>query len=96
MISPIQDDVRTQDSRPRAAPLVAALLLMLPAGSLFAQVSAGPTQNAASGAAVFGSKGCVECHSIKGMGGGTGPDLGLIGERRSFFDCHLEVVCHTH
>jgi len=43
--------------------------------SLHAQRVPAPTQNAVAGAAVFGEKGCVRCHSVGGVGGSIGPDL---------------------
>ena len=45
-----------------------------------------PAQNAMAGSWVFGAKGCSNCHAINGLGGTSGPDLGRIGELRSFYD----------
>ena len=38
---------------------------------------------AMSGRAVFKSKGCINCHTINGVGGKGGPDLSNIGARKS-------------
>lgn len=35
------------------------------------------------GAAVFQRERCPECHTIKGIGGSTGPNLTVVGKRRS-------------
>lgn len=61
----------------------AAMLALAP--PLLAQAPRGPTQNALAGSRVFGTKGCSECHSVRGMGGNVGPDLGRVAEGRSFF-----------
>jgi mono/diheme cytochrome c family protein len=74
--------------------LGAVLSLMLPAANLLAQAGPGPTQNAASGARVFGTKGCVQCHAVRGLGGGVGPDLGRIEGRRSFFQLAAAMWNH--
>ncbi|MEO7650516.1 MAG: c-type cytochrome [Bryobacteraceae bacterium] len=39
--------------------------------------------NAARGGETYSGKGCANCHSIKGHGGVSGPDLAAIGARRS-------------
>ena len=78
----------------RPAVLAALLWLLVGATSLVGQAAAGPTQNAVSGARVFGTKACVQCHAIKGLGGGAGPDLGLIEARRSFFDLAAAMWNH--
>jgi mono/diheme cytochrome c family protein len=43
-----------------------------------------PAQNAVAGSQVFGDKGCVECHSVRGLGGRGGPDLAQVEARHSF------------
>jgi cbb3-type cytochrome oxidase cytochrome c subunit len=35
------------------------------------------------GAALFRKEGCINCHSFKGQGGETGPDLTAVTQRRS-------------
>jgi putative heme-binding domain-containing protein len=42
----------------------------------------------ARGAALFQKSGCVNCHSVDGVGGTLGPDLSQIGSERSF--SHLQ------
>lgn len=39
--------------------------------------------NASRGATLYRSKGCNNCHIVKGDGGGFGPELTLIGTRRN-------------
>ena len=70
----------------RATPLMAlSVLLTFPAAS-YSQAVPAPTQNALAGSRVFGSKGCVECHAIDGLGGQIGPDLARLPEAQSFYD----------
>ena len=42
-----------------------------------------PAGDAAGGAALFRSKGCMTCHRVSGEGGRLGPDLTQIGKTRS-------------
>jgi putative heme-binding domain-containing protein len=46
-------------------------------------VAGRPPGDAARGAALFRSKGCIGCHRVNGEGGGLGPDLTQIGKMRS-------------
>ena len=55
---------------------VAVLVAGLVGSSPTVAAQQGPVQNSLAGARVFGSKGCVRCHSIDGLGGKEGPDLG--------------------
>jgi len=40
-------------------------------------------QTISQGKEIFLSEGCINCHSFKGHGGETAPDLTAVGERRS-------------
>ncbi len=40
-------------------------------------------QSHPEGAALFRSERCIECHAIRGEGGGVGPDLSAVGRKRS-------------
>jgi len=51
--------------------------------SLSAGKGAGPKVDVASGAELFKSKGCQQCHRVNGAGGRLGPDLSEIGRIRS-------------
>ncbi len=46
------------------------------------------------GRQLFTSKGCVECHSIRGRGGKLGPDLAARGETRSVTDTAGDLWNH--
>ncbi len=80
--------------RGRGVAWLCVSLWLAGAGSLSGQAPTGPTQNAASGARVFGVKGCGGCHAVNGLGPSVGPDLGGIEERRSFYD--LAAVMWNH
>lgn len=53
-----------------------------------------PTKDPLAGSQVFGSKGCVKCHAINGVGGQSAPDLARIQRPRSFYD--LAVMMWDH
>lgn len=59
-----------------------------------AQPFLGPTQDPIAGSRVFGSKGCVKCHAIGGVGTGVGPNLGKLPEPRSFHDLAASLWNH--
>ncbi len=73
-------------------PLTLLLLAFLYPAS--AQPLFSPTQDPVAGSRVFGAKGCVKCHSVNGMGGKVGPDLGRIPRPRSFYDLATAMWNH--
>ncbi len=74
---------------------VSAALILLVSHVAQAQVQPGFTQNALAGSQVFGSKGCVKCHAVNGLGGTIGPDLGHIARRRSFYELAATMWNHV-
>jgi mono/diheme cytochrome c family protein len=54
-----------------------------------------PTQDPLAGSRVFGAKGCVRCHTINGVGGQGGPDLGRLPRPRSFYDLATAMWNHA-
>ncbi len=68
-----------------ASSLAVAFLLLYTSLPAYPQERWGLTQNPMAGSQVFGSKGCVKCHAVNGLGGTLGPDLGHIAERRSLY-----------
>ncbi len=73
---------------------LATALLLWSYGMAGAQDLPGLTQNPLAGAQVFGAKGCVTCHSVNGLGGKVGPDLGRIPQRRSFYELAATMWNH--
>jgi mono/diheme cytochrome c family protein len=72
-----------------------AILLVLPVTwSLQAQTRTTSTQSAIAGARVFGSKNCVECHAIDGLGGTEGPDLAQRPKARTFYELAAAMWNH--
>ena len=47
------------------------------------------------GARLFGSKGCVKCHALKGDGGKVGPDLGKIDLGDTLLDLAGKLLTHA-
>jgi mono/diheme cytochrome c family protein len=76
-----------------AVAAVACLLLYSP-GAALAQPLFSPSQDPVAGSRVFGAKGCGKCHSINGVGGKIGPDLGRIPRPRSFYDLAAAMWNH--
>ena len=67
-------------------------------GSVFAaedSSSAFLTGNPLDGGQLFQAKGCPRCHSIYGVGGGAGPDLGQGILKRSLLDIAGEMWNHS-
>ncbi len=71
-----------------------ALFVLLSASPAYGQERIGLTQNPLAGSQVFGSTGCVKCHSVNGLGGTIGPELGRIARRRSFYDLAATMWNH--
>ena len=71
-----------------------ALLVLLSISPAYGQERMGLTQSPLAGSQVFGSKGCVKCHSVNGLGGTIGPDLGRIARRRSFYELAATMWNH--
>jgi mono/diheme cytochrome c family protein len=76
-------------------PLAAVLALFGATTASLAQTPAGPAQNAFAGAQVFGEKGCVKCHAVRGLGGDEGPDLGASSERKTFYELAAHMWNHV-
>ena len=80
-------------STTRCGLAVFALLLGV-AASAAAQPLFSPAQDPMAGSRVFGTKGCVKCHAVHGVGGTIGPDLGRVPRPRSFFDLATAMWNH--
>src|SRR3972149_3615277 len=83
-------------SRGRSARWVAAAFLLLFSSPVLAAEDPlfSPTQDPVAGSRVFGAKGCALCHSVNGVGGQIGPDLGRIPRPRSFYDLAAAMWNH--
>jgi cytochrome c551/c552 len=81
-------------TRTTATALALGGLLLWGAPPAEAQGRLGLAQSALAGSEVFGSKGCVKCHSVNGLGGKVGPDLGRISQRRSFYELAATMWNH--
>jgi cytochrome c2 len=80
----------------RGSVVAAAFLFavaMFPPGA-WAQAPPTAPQDPLAGSRVFGSKGCVKCHAVNGIGGRVGPDLGRIARPRSFYDLATAMWNH--
>lgn len=71
---------------------VAGLVASL--GVVSAQPVLSPSQDPLAGSRVFGSKGCVKCHSVNGVGGKVAPDLARTMRPRSFVDLATAMWNH--
>jgi mono/diheme cytochrome c family protein len=74
--------------------LCATVAVLGLAGVAAAQPLFAPGQDPIAGSRVFGTKGCAQCHAIKGTGGKVGPDLGRTERPRSFY--HLAAALWNH
>ena len=74
--------------------LLVPVFLLLPR-VVEGQAVAEPAQNAVAGARVFGEKGCIECHSVRGLGGRGGPDLAEVEARHSFEELAATMWNHV-
>ncbi len=73
--------------------VVAALVTLAPPAG--GQALFTPGQDPLAGARVFGARGCVKCHAVRGVGGGIGPDLARTARPRSFFDLASSLWNHA-
>lgn len=67
-----------------------ALALLLVATSAYASVG-----DPSRGQSLFVSKGCVECHAVRGAGGRIGPDLGRSSVKGSFYEIVAAMWNHA-
>jgi len=74
--------------------ILAIAILVAPLGGASAQPVMSPSQDPLAGSQVFGSKGCIKCHSVNGVGGKVGPDLGRALKPRSFVDLATAMWNH--
>jgi mono/diheme cytochrome c family protein len=79
--------------RVRRLILTVAVLVALP-GAVSAQPAMSPAQDPVAGSQVFGSKGCIKCHSVNGVGGKVAPDLARTMRARSFVDLATAMWNH--
>src|SRR5574341_637429 len=74
--------------------VLAAALVLLPFVPVWAQSVFSPSQDPLAGSRVFGSKGCVKCHAVNGVGGKIGPDLARVPRPRSFYELATAMWNH--
>lgn len=56
----------------------------------------GATANSVlAGSRTFGSKGCIGCHAVNGLGGREGPDLGRSQHTKTFYDVGAALWNHV-
>jgi cbb3-type cytochrome oxidase cytochrome c subunit len=55
------------------------------ASAIFLIFMVSAVQTISEGKEIFLKEGCISCHSFKGHGGATAPDLTAVGNRRSTF-----------
>ena len=69
-------------------------ILVASLGAASAQPVLSSSQDPLAGSRVFGSKGCVKCHSVNGVGGKVAPDLARTMRPRSFVDLATAMWNH--
>jgi cytochrome c2 len=73
---------------------VLVLVLLLCPTPGWTQPLFSPAQDPLAGSRVFGTKGCIKCHAVNGVGGTIGPDLGRVARPHSFFDLATAMWNH--
>ncbi len=66
--------------------IAVSFLFLWSSQAAFAQSLFSPMQDPAADSRVFGTKGCVKCHAVNGVGGKVGPDLGRVPRPPSFYE----------
>jgi mono/diheme cytochrome c family protein len=74
--------------------ILAVAVLVAPLGAVSAQPLMGTSADPLAGSRVFGSKGCVKCHSVNGVGAKVAPDLARTMKPRSFVDLATAMWNH--
>ena len=74
--------------------IAVSCLLLWSSQAASAQSLFSPTQDPLAGSRVFGTKGCVKCHAVNGVGGKVGPDLGRVPRPRSFYELGAAMWNH--
>jgi mono/diheme cytochrome c family protein len=69
-------------------------ILVASLGAASAQPVLSSSQDPLAGSRVFGSKGCIKCHSVNGVGGKVAPDLARTMRPRSFVDLATAMWNH--
>src|SRR3989338_1428939 len=74
--------------------VAASVLLLWGSQAALAPSLFRPTHGPLAGSRVFGTKGCVKCHAVNGVGGKVGPDLGRVPRPRSFYELGAAMWNH--
>ncbi|MFQ6045667.1 MAG: c-type cytochrome [Gemmatimonadales bacterium] len=64
-------------------------------GRAWTQEQGATAHSVLAGSRAFGSKGCVRCHAINGLGGREGPDLGRSEHTKTFYDVGAALWNHV-
>jgi cytochrome c551/c552 len=73
----------------------AALALLATIGTLSSSLAVAGFGDPTKGQSLFVSKGCVECHAVRGAGGRVGPDLGRTAVKGSFYEISAAMWNHS-